>query len=131
MAYETLTHQERNPLMRDPGVANQIRKKMTLGKSVLIVKVFVIDPRSKSLGKSTALNGSWQQNTLYGWNLLLAFCFISLFYGVFRRNFQCIPSHHIRIQQNPVHNVCLFVTLCCEVRGYFYISFTHILTLAR
>jgi hypothetical protein len=62
MAYETLTHQERNPLMRDPDVANQIRKKMTLGKSVLIVKVFVIDPRSKSLGKSTALNGSWQQS---------------------------------------------------------------------
>ena len=58
MAYETLTHQERNPLMKDPDVANQIRKKMTLGKSVLIVKVFVIDPRSKSLGKSTALNGS-------------------------------------------------------------------------
>jgi hypothetical protein len=62
MAYETLTHQERNPLMRHPDVANQIRKKMTLGKSVLIVKVFVIDPRSKSLGKSTALNGSWQQS---------------------------------------------------------------------
>ena len=60
---------------------------MTLGKSVLIVKVFVIDLRSKSLGKSTALNGSWPQNVLYGRNLLLAFCYIAPFYGVFRRIF--------------------------------------------
>ena len=112
------------PFIGDPEVVNRNSEKMTLGKSVLIVKVFVIDPRSKSLGKSTALNGSWQQNILYGWNLLLAFCFISLFYGVFRRQI-------VSYKQNPVHNVCLFVTLCCEVRGYFYILSTHILTLAR
>jgi hypothetical protein len=62
MAYETLALQERNTLMRDPDVVNRNSEKMTLGKSVLIVKVFVIDPRSKSLGKSTALNGSWQQS---------------------------------------------------------------------
>lgn len=116
------------PFIGDPDVVNRNSEKMTLGKSVLIVKVFVIDPRSKSLGKSTALNGSWQQNILYGWNLLLAFCFISLFYGVFRR---LLSMNRFINKQNPVHNVCLFVTLCCEVRGYFYISSTHMLTLAR
>lgn len=116
------------PFIGDPDVVNRNSEKMTLGKSVLIVKVFVIDPRSKSLGKSTALNGSWQQNILYGWNLLLAFCFISLFYGVFRR---LLSMNRFINKQNPVHNVCLFVTLCCEVRGYFYILPTHILTLAR
>lgn len=116
------------PIIGDPDVVNRNSEKMTLGKSVLIVKVFVIDPRSKSLGKSTALNGSWQQNILYGWNLLLAFCFISLFYGVFRR---LLSMNRFINKQNPVHNVCLFVTLCCEVRGYFYILPTHILTLAR
>lgn len=46
------------PIIGDPDVVNRNSEKMTLGKSVLIVKVFVIDPRSKSLGKSTALNGS-------------------------------------------------------------------------
>ena len=116
------------PFIGDPDAVNRNSEKMTLGKSVLIVKVFVIDPRSKSLGKSTALNGSWQQNILYGWNLLLAFCFISLFYGVFRR---LLSMNRFINKQNPVHNVCLFVTLCCEVRGYFYILSTHILTLAR
>ena len=116
------------PFIGDPDAVNRNSEKMTLGKSVLIVKVFVIDPRSKSLGKSTALNGSWQQNILYGWNLLLAFCFISLFYGVFRR---LLSMNRFIHKQNPVHNVCLFVTLCCEVRGYFYILPTHILTLAR
>jgi hypothetical protein len=50
------------PIIGDPDVVNRNSEKMTLGKSVLIVKVFVIDPRSKSLGKSTALNGSWQQS---------------------------------------------------------------------
>jgi hypothetical protein len=50
------------PFIGDPDVVNRNSEKMTLGKSVLIVKVFVIDPRSKSLGKSTALNGSWQQS---------------------------------------------------------------------
>ena len=75
------------PFIGDPDVVNRNSEKMTLGKSVLIVKVFVIDPRSKSLGKSTALNGSWQQSIPCVWNLLLAFCFISLFYGVFRRLF--------------------------------------------
>jgi len=50
------------PFIGDPGAVNRNSEKMTLGKSVLIVKVFVIDPRSKSLGKSTALNGSWQQS---------------------------------------------------------------------
>jgi hypothetical protein len=49
------------PIIGGPDVVNRNSEKMTLGKSVLIVKVFVIDPRSKSLGKSTALNGSWQQ----------------------------------------------------------------------
>ena len=46
------------PFIGNPDVVNRNSEKMTLGKSVLIVKVFVIDPRSKSLGKSTALNGS-------------------------------------------------------------------------
>ena len=50
------------PFIGDPDVVNRNSEKMSLGKSVLIVKVFVIDPRSKSLGKSTALNGSWQQS---------------------------------------------------------------------
>ena len=50
------------PFIGDPDAVNRNSEKMTLGKSVLIVKVFVIDPRSKSLGKSTALNGSWQQS---------------------------------------------------------------------
>ena len=50
------------PFIGNPDVVNRNSEKMTLGKSVLIVKVFVIDPRSKSLGKSTALNGSWQQS---------------------------------------------------------------------
>jgi hypothetical protein len=45
---------------------------MTLGKFVLIVKVFVIDPRSKSLGKSTALNGSLA-------TILILFKHISIF----------------------------------------------------
>lgn len=120
--------QVKAPFIGVPDVVNRNSEKMTLGKSVLIVKVFVIDPRSKSLGKSTALNGSWQQNILYGWNLLLAFCYISLFYGVFRR---LLSMNRFIHKQNPVHNVCLFVTLCCEVRGYFYILPTHILTLAR
>jgi hypothetical protein len=53
------------PIIGDPDVVNRNSEKMTLGKSVLIVKVFVIDPRSKSLGKSTALNGSWQQSSLF------------------------------------------------------------------
>ena len=39
------------PIIGDPDVVNRNSEKMTLGKSVLIVKVFVIDPRSRSLGK--------------------------------------------------------------------------------
>jgi hypothetical protein len=113
------------PFIGDPDVVNRNSEKMTLGKSVLIVKVFVIDPRSKSLGKSTALNGSWQQSSLF-----YGICFsLSVLYRYFMGFLGEFSTYHI--QQNPVHNVCLFVTLCCEVRGYFYILSTHILTLAR
>ena len=73
------------PFIGDPDVVTRNSEKDYLGQVRSNREVFVIDLRSKSLGKSTALNGSWPQNILYGLNLLLAFCYIAPFYGVFRR----------------------------------------------
>ena len=73
----------------NPDVVTRNSEKDYLGQVRSNREVFVIDLRSKSLGKSTALNGSWPQSVFYRRNLLLAFCYIAPFYGVFRRfNFQ-------------------------------------------
>ena len=73
------------PFIGNPDVVTRNSEKDDLGQVRSNRVVFVIDLWSKSLGKSTALNGSWQQSVFYGRNLLLAFCYIAPFYGVFRR----------------------------------------------